>query len=690
MTNFVLLPLFHLRDRNGESKRLAVIHCPVAWPDKLIELPNKAFSSADKFDEIILDQGYSHTKDSFGKTHLKRLFAAIGNSFPIAHELRNLGWQKDGFWSFSNAIYDGENVLQTDKNGIVLFKNQHFYSPSASQLYKSDRTGEDGEEVTESDPYINDKHLAYKESPVSFSRWAQHMMKMHDDAGMPLICFAFFSIFKDIVNRYEKSPLLYGYGLVQSGKSTWAEGAFYLFHTAEAKPFNLNQGTVYSYWNRMDRSKNIIELFNEFDEDAIEEEYYRGFKGSYDGEGRERGSGVKNKTETQQTNCAVIIAGQTLSTKDGASVLIRSIPVHFPDPGERTTEAKDLYDEWMGWTQKGMTSCIIDILKHRKLVRENFITTFNEELKLMKQQIKDAGENFKERIAKNHCIILSLGKLMLQQMDLGFTYQQLSNWCRNNVVTLSRMISEVDNLAIFWKTIAYLYEKGELQEGVDFKVVTETHVRKTVEREDITINFDKPTHVLYIRLTKAFPLFQREFRQTHGKTAINEGTLLTYFRSSKPYIGSNPGSWFKEAEGKKSKNTSSHMFDYEKLNIKLVGEDIPQEDNRRAEIFTAQISKLPELIDVGATAEKIMFSVKQYKQFDVPGGLPQTKAVYTKCFCNDVSLKDQLFIDSKVYLEGMVDEKLHAHFQTPVRTMEVEILKLSSSMTEPKTEENIF
>jgi hypothetical protein len=715
LTNFVLQPLFHIYDRTGGNRRLARLHNAIN-ADKLIELPSKALNSIDRFEEILLDEGYYLTLEGFAKPHLKRLVAAIGNEFPKTYELKTLGWQPEGFFAYSNAMYCPQlstpnSQLSTFNDiGVAQYKNINYYSPAASSIYMTERKDDEGREVMDDDAYENDKYLRYQQSPVSFTEYAQHMMLMHGDAGMPLICYAFVSIFKDIITQYEKIPILYGYGIVQSGKSTWAEGLYYMFYDKYSKPFNLNQGTVYAFFNRMERFRNCPQLFNEFDEDFIDEDFFRAFKSFYDGEGRDRGKGIKGKTETQKINCTVILVGQTLTTKDGASVLIRSIPVNFKDPGERSDVEKTNYDTWNAWTNTGVNSCLTEIIQHRAHFKQNFFRTFNEELVKLKESIRATGDQFKERIAKNYCILLASGKVMMEAIvngqlsmvndqlttnnspltinnsPFGFSYSQLYTYCRTHIISLSKMISEVDNLAIFWKTVAFLYERGDIQDGIDFKVEEKLQVTKFIEKEKVDVPFDKPTKVLYIRLTKAYPLYAQNFKQTTGTKPTNERTLVTYFESSKQYIGNNPGSRFKANSGG-STVTSSYMFLYDKLGINLEKEDLPDE-TRKPEEFEAKVKYMPELVDAGTT-QQLKFVTVHHATIN-RDGLPQTIELQTKCFSPGTELKDRLFPDTKVKLLGMVAQRTGKN-DAIYRTMDVEkITILSGNQAQTETTQTTF
>ena len=672
MTNFVIEPLYHLKDMTGNTRRLALLHRGSS-EDMLVELPSKAFISTDKFEEMLMDLGNFSAIEGFSKSHLKRIFRAIGDKFPYAYELKFLGWQLEGFWSYSNAAYHKGKLLEFNEFGMTEIANKHYYSPSASSLFKDARKDEDGKEINEDNPYMNDKSLKFMKTKVTFEQYSQHMVKMHHENAIPLICYAIVSINKDIITSYEKCPILYGYGLVQSGKSTWAECLYYWFHDISSKPFNLNQGTIYAFFNRMERFRNVPQLFNEFDEDKISDEFYGGFKSFYDGEGRDKGRGIKGKTETQNMNCTVVLIGQTLTTKDGASVLIRTIPTKFPDPGERTEEEKANYDTWMSWVAKGVNGNLIEALEYRPYFKEHFSSVFNEELTKLKTAIKDQGDNFKERIAKNYCILLASGKIMLEKMNLGFTYDELYQYCLKNIVDLSRMISEVDNLATFWKTVEFLYERGDIIDDMDFKVVEENQIRKTVGKETIVVPFEQSTKVLYMRLTKVYPLYAQNYRLISGNKPINQRTLETYFESSKSFIGTNPGIRFKAPGGKQQVSTS-FMFDYSRITINLERISDEKEETRKPYQGNFFVVSEPILQELAEGKKMMIFSVAYYTQI-VKEGVPKSEQVIVKCFANDISLESKLKRNVKVHLKGLLEEK--ENFKGGItRNFDVEIIQL--------------
>lgn len=645
MTNFVIKPLFHLRSSGStESKRLALIHSNTSEEDMLIEFPSKVLASVDAFEVALLDRGNLNLFDQFAKAHLRRLVRALGNNFPTAYELNYLGWQGEGFFSYADAVFDGREVKHYNKLGLITVADKTFYSPASSNLYSSERKDEDNRDILENDPYENDKHLIYRKAPISFEQWAQHMVQWHGTAGIPLVCYVFVTLFKDVVLSIAKCPILYGYGEVQSGKSTWAECLYYLFYDEKSKGFNLNDGTIFAFFNRLERFKNCVQYFNEFDEDAIREEFFRAFKAFWDGEGRDKGLGIKNKVGTQKTNCSIVLAGQTLSTKDGASVLSRCIPEKFTNPGVRSEKDVAAFQKWRSWVKQGMNGCLVDVLKYRAAFKKDFVHTFNENTKKLKAALKNDNVAIQERIINNYNVILTAGQVMLQYLQLGFTTDQLFQYCTKNIEYLSRMMSEVDDRSTFWKIVAYLFEQGVIKEEHDYKIREEEQIRCVVDGIEQDIAFEKTEKLLYIRLAKIYPAYCEALRRTTGGKPINERTLITYFESNKKaFVGSIKSTRFRHGG-----TSNAYIFKYSKLGIHLERDEAP-ETTAINEIFEIkQLEQFPTYIEL-----------KAYRRFEVTttdaDGKPKT--IWHTHYVSILSSKHQsmlpeLSIGTRIRVQG--------------------------------------
>lgn len=629
MTNFIINPLFSVNEPDEKFELIEIVN---RHQSTILEVPAGGFTSMDKFEQLIW-QARAVLLGNFGKQQLRLLNAKHIFDFKQATLVRTLGMQPEGFWSYADALYYQGKLVRYNNTGITTVDGKTFYSPGAAEHNRSQRTDEFGQEVKEGDPYRNDKYLSYQTPAVNFETWCNQMVKVFGTKAYNAIAFVILSVNKDIVAFYEKVPLLYGYGDAESGKSAWAERIFYFFFSRELKPFNLNSGTVFSFFNTMERFKNCPYVFNEFDEDNINEEFFRAFKQAFDGEGRNKGmmgSSVKNKSIEQPINVAPLLIGQILTTKDGGSVLTRTVPEKFVGR-TYTDEQKKEFDRLIEWERNGMNGCICELLQHRAQFRKDFFPAFNQVLSQLKTDIQNDGQIYKERIARNHAILLTCVKLMAEKFSFGFTYDTYYKHMLGSVVNLTQMVNESNNLGIFWKEIVFMFEQQTIEEGFDYKVVTVSEILVSVVQEgrkvEITKRFEQPKKLLMLRLSSIFPMFEQRVKMSTGSKSINQKTLITYFESNPAYLGNNPTSHFSSERKKIAQKTSSFVFDYDLLGVNME-RNVAESDAANVQTLTGRVMRDPERVTIG-NDYMMRLVVVSYKQEGFP---LKTYTIYINCF----------------------------------------------------------
>lgn len=377
--------------------------------------------------------------------------------------------------------------------------------------------------------------------------------------------FAMMTLFRDIVFKTDNNcPLLYAYGEAQSGKSKYAESISNLFFD-EMPAFNLNQGTDVAFWNRLMRFKNCPALFNEFDENAIKEEWFRALKAIYDGEGRERGTIKKGRSETQKVNCTVILMGQYMSTKDDNSVLSRTIPIQFRKQNERSAEVNKAYDALKDAEKAGLNGILVELLQHREHIKKYYADTFGTCKKYLTQALRKKDVLGETRIVGNYSHLLAMAKLMGPLVGEAVPYDDFFEHCLSEVMKLSTIMSESNTLSDFWRTVERLMDTGVIELGFDLKIEQGvTTVKKQINRDKVEDHLlEEPSDVLYIRLSNIHTPYMQLKRSATGKSGINQQTIETYMKDQPYWIGMCKSTQFKSKKMNKKVNTSCIMLKYD-------------------------------------------------------------------------------------------------------------------------------
>lgn len=561
-SNFKITPLFHVYGKQ-DNKRLCEVISETG-KKKIIDFDSSDFGNMAKFEGKLLDEGNFTFMADVTPNQFKLLRNDILNNFIMAYELKTLGWQQEGFFAFANCVNHNGMMKKPNDYGIIQLESgvkneseymedvKHFYSPSASVMYKFTRDGDD--------PYENDRYFVYKESPIAIHTWMKQMFLVYDKKAVIGIAFLFATLFRDIyLKRYQFFPHLFLTGEKGSGKSKFGESMVALF-TYKQEPFDLNSGTPVAFYRRLSRIMNAPTMLEEY-HDSVDDKIFQPLKGAYDGRGREMGKATgDNRTTTTKVNCSLIILSQYLSSRDDNSLTSRSIVEHFIKPQEAfTNEQLENYSKLKSWEEEGLSSMLMDILKHRPMVEENIHTTYAAINKQMKADLKN--NEYQERMLQNYVAMLTPMKLLWDQFTFPFTYEQMYKQFKEAIIDSSDLIIESEGLAEFWRTLEYLLDRKPfslLVRDTHFIIDTPAKLSFQSRKGEKDTEWHNPDrkNVLLLRLNAVHQLYHKEVSTREGTEVIGENTLRNYFKSKKYFLGSVKSYRFDDT------STSAYVFDY--------------------------------------------------------------------------------------------------------------------------------
>lgn len=553
ISNFIITPMFQIRKQENSKRIVEIKNANVT---KVIEISNKAFVSPQMFEEVVMNYG---NFDFIGsKKQYQRIRSKLLAQFPMCDEITTLGWQSKGFYAFANGIVDG-GFRPIDKNGICHYGDEKFFLPAFSNIYA------DAQE--EDDLYEADRFFKFNPSGMTCEKWATKMQRVHGENGIWTTLFMIAAIYRDYIFSVKNYfPILFNFGLPQTGKSTCARSINSIFFGQQAA-FLLPSGTPVSFNRRLARVKNAVVWFDEYT-NAIDERRFQSLKGSYDGTGHEKGvMSNDNKTIATKINSAPVISGQFLPTRDGNSLYSRCIVLSFTKKSEdRTVEDMKEFDELNEWERKGLSDLIVEVVNYR----DYFVNHFPNAQFDMESRVKNdlVNDDYEGRVMHNWTLLMTVAKLMIDKLKLPFTFEEVYKMGIQNILKQSEQISDSNDLASYWKMIEFLSFQMQIRPNEDYIVKDQFTVKVREGRgKDEIIDLKTSTKVLYLKLTKIHPLYMEAHRKQFGESGVPEQSIKSYIKSSKAYIGNVPVINF---DGVK---TSAYAFRYDMLGITLKGID---------------------------------------------------------------------------------------------------------------------
>lgn len=559
ISNFVIKPLFHLYSDSDNKKVIAINN---GWDEKFVEIPSDAMIKLDAFAGRMVNEGNYLFKGN--RMQLMLINEKIMGDFPLAYELKTLGWQSDGkFFAFSDCVIKNRKI-SFDEFGLVKVDDLYYYSPSTSKVYQYLR----GSDLKR---FQQDYFLRYKQSEVSFEKWAELFKTVYGENANVGIASIIMSAFVDIIAAVDgNAPLLFMYGEKGSGKSKFAESLsnFFFVPNPFSRKFNLNSGTDYAFASFKERFANTFTFYNEYDDKACPEHWFQQLKAAYDREGRERGMmGVRNKVEIQEVTGLIGLVGQYITSRDDNSLLSRSIVLTFAPNEKRTEKQNKAYDSLKKHEQDGLNSLAGDLMQLRHVFEDNYKNYFDDAISKLREKCTVVNAKWHDRIYRNHAHMIAVMRLVVANFRIKFDAAAFFDETFGRCVRLVQLLSKSDELSNFWRIISSMCDTGELVRGYHYQIKAVTAIK--VRNEDSDRRFTTTKKILFMRFRSVYTLFKKQYKSETGKEAMQEESFVNYFQNREYYIGPGDKMRFagkdKHGISKETAPTSYYMFDYEMM-----------------------------------------------------------------------------------------------------------------------------
>ena len=515
-SNFTMEPLFHIKD-NISPKRLYTIKNELNIK-VLIELNQEDLVSLSKFKQKIEGQGNFIWKAS--DKELTKLKSFLYEKTETAMQIKQMGWQREGFYAFGNGIFFDGKFYNADEFGIVrLPELGNYYLPSSSKIYK-----DDARLFTFEKQFV---HLNY--SSVTMKEFTTQLFKVFGDNGRIGFAFYLATLFRDIVTNASAEhwfPILNLFGPKGSGKSELGHTLLSLFTIAYKAP-NIQNSTISALNDTVAASANALAHIDEYKND-LDPKVIEFLKGLWDGTGRSRmNMDLDKKKEVTAVDAGIILSGQEMPTADIA-LFSRLIFLQFPK-SEFTPEEKHNYMRLMEMRSTGLTHLTIELLKQRKRFEQKYATTFREVQKDVLAELD--GLPCEDRIVNNWCVPLAALKVLEKEVPT-LPYGALLAIVVEGIKKQNGECKTNGELGNFWNMVQYLASEGVLVDSGDYTIKYLSSLK--TDTVDITWPTERP--VLYMQTTRVFTLYRKEGRQSAEKV-LPVDALKYYLAHNNAYLG---------------------------------------------------------------------------------------------------------------------------------------------------------
>lgn len=556
LSNFVMKPIFHI-DSVLDPKRIYEL-CNANGYRVVVNLDMTEMTSLQAFQRSVEGKGNFMFTGQMGQ--FQKLKSKLYEETRTCVEIKNLGWQKEGFWAWANGIINEENEFEAvDEYGICRFKESDYFIPAFSKIYLKDKS-----------IFLDERKFQYKKSELSLEDWMPLYLKVHGDNAMTGFAFYIAALFRDhIIYLNDNFPLLNLFGQKGSGKNTLAYSLMALFGKKQTE-FNIHNGTKPGLAKHLETFSNAIAFIDEY-KNSLDFDKIETLKSIYNAIGRSRMNMDKGgKKETTAVNQAVIIAGQEMPTIDIA-LSSRMIYLQFDSKEGLSKEQKANFEKLQDLERDGLSHFTNRFLKHRKYFVEFYKDNYEIVMRKLTEDTK--SEEINDRILRNNATVLAAFKTMEDKITFTFNYDALYKHSIKVVREHNAQLKQSDEIGIFWNLLEALFDDNVLIDRWHFRVDLITKF-KTFEGNEFS--WPKGKRTLRFKFNSIAKVYSENIRK-RGDKALPQDSLHHYLKTSKAFIGIEKSCQFirrdyiaAESKVVENKQTTSAMcFDYDMLKINL-------------------------------------------------------------------------------------------------------------------------
>lgn len=490
MSNFEIEILQHMADEKFPALLIRMKN--VMNNETIFDCPTETFNSLIRFKDILSKH---HNFIFKGKNdHLEKLQIFLFNKMGKGVKLDVLGQQIDGdFFVFNNGIIIDAEERPIDENGRIIIDKTHYYIASANKIYKNNQY-----------KYRSEKSFKIIKNKRTFYEVLTQAAKVHRHHYISPLLYGITCLFRDIVVEANNSfPILFLYGQGGTGKDELGRLIMSLTGIPQ-KPISLEAelSTQKATIRVLAQFRNGIIMFSEYKRGNQKQD--GALKGIYDLLGYSIGT-IESKFSTDYipVEAGLILTGNEFPETEP---LLQRLVWNQMDKNVFTQKEKDNMEILKGMTSDGISGFAVELLKHRKLVKENFSADYKKWSAILTPIFPEVPV----RIVNNLSVIAAFYEIFskIDTKIFPFTQFEMIDHFKIGVEQQMYRINSTSILVKFWDCFISSF-KGNIENRIQAKKI---------------VNIEGSS--LYIQWTHVYSKIQIQWFMIHKEAAPKKEVVL--------------------------------------------------------------------------------------------------------------------------------------------------------------------
>lgn len=524
VSNFELEPLFHIESTINAKRLYRLTNNRNVTRE--LEIAQKDLVSLSAFKTKV--ESFGNFLFTGSDSDLNKIKAYLYEHTKTCREVEQLGWQKEGFWAWSNGVIDDSGELRNiDELGSVEVNKQWYYLPALSSFFKAD-----------TQLFQFERRFIHTPGRADIYTLASKMLDVYGDNAIVGLGYYMTTLFRDVVfHKFNHFPILNLFGERGSGKTEMAITLMQLFGNQGSGP-NINTATIPAVADHLSHCRNAMVHLEEY-KNSMEYEKIEILKGAFDGIGRSRMNMDRDKKkEMVPVDCGIILTGQESTTADNA--LFTRVIYLTVKKRVHTDEETEAYNDLKRYEKEGLTCITNELLTLRDYVLANY----EKQLANTEEEIRQAvnTKSMEDRILISWKMVLAMLRTIGEKVQLPWKYEDAVAVFAKGMEQQQEAVTESNAVAQFWSVVETLLTNGDIETNYDLKLYfgkmgVKCYKGSGASRREI--EYSQTLDVVYLNRSRVFSLYAKQMKATQNNKAQTADTdsMIRILTAQDEYMG---------------------------------------------------------------------------------------------------------------------------------------------------------
>jgi hypothetical protein len=525
-TNFKMKVLYHME--NGMKPKRTIEITNIKGKSKRVDVETDKLVSKNEFKKLC--EGYGNYRFFGSDGKLDMLKAYLYEQECPAYQITELGWHEDGFWAWSNGLFNSK-FHPVDHNGHVELHDKHYIIPSGN-MDEPGRTKKFSSQI---------RFRHFTEQKSTFTEYSRLYCDVFPQNGAIILTFSVACMFSDIVFGIKQFfPLLFIYGEGGSGKGSAIKMAQRLYGVPQ-DPLTLSGKA------NTDKAKiaifaqfiNTMMLLEEYTPNHDTDQLLKNLWDRYGYKRRTMDSGYNTETVPIQSGVAI-----TSNFTPQDDPLLQRVIYLDHNTNQFSQDASDRFNKLKVYSEKGVTSCAHELLAHRATIEAKYRDLHQDVYKEIKSK-NSALANCTDRMIENISVLVTMYTLLSENMIVfPFTRDHLIDELVKTTIRQNEKRDSGGEIQKFFDIFQAAVQKGELMEDVHYRIDNQH---------------------LFFNVKQVYGIYAESHRRFYNVPGLTLTNLRDKLKIHPAYSG-----YADTVRISGEARTSAFLFHYDKLGIDLI------------------------------------------------------------------------------------------------------------------------